>query len=126
MKSRLYFIYSLLIMILLGFGLWVNRGYTEPFAGPIPAQPPSPRGVPLPPPPIPGTRPIPLDLSQLQKQYQELRTQRDLLEKEIDLSVIRIRQLKNELKNSDNPVSKFFYRRQLETQFESFREKVDQ
>ncbi|MDI6784177.1 MAG: hypothetical protein QME64_08815, partial [bacterium] len=26
----------------------------------------------------------------------------------------------------DNPVSKFFYRRQLETQFESFREKVNQ
>jgi len=126
MKPILYFLCSILITILLWFGLGGNPGYTKPFGGPIPAQPPPLRGAPLPLPPIPGAKPIPVDLTQLQKQYQELRTQRDRLEKEIDLSVARIRQLKTELKNADNPVSKFFYRRQLETQFESFREKVDQ
>jgi hypothetical protein len=106
----------------------VGIGYSEVFRGPIPGQPP------LPPlqvrprilPPVTESKPALIDLNRLQKQYQELRTQRDRMEKEIEISVTRIRELKTELKKADNPVSKFFYRRQLETQFESFRDKVDQ
>jgi hypothetical protein len=87
------------------------------------AQPPGIRQViPVP----PGIRPPPVDLTVLQKEAQELRTQRSLLEKDIDTSVIHIRSLKKDLKNADNPVTKYFYRRQLENQFAIFSEKVEQ
>jgi hypothetical protein len=89
----------------------------------LPAQPPVIREViPVP----PGVKPPPIDIAVLQKEAQELRTQRAVLEKDIDTSVVHIRGLKKDLKNADNPVTKFFYRRQLETQFAIFNEKVVQ
>ncbi|MFB3897180.1 MAG: hypothetical protein ACE14V_12845 [bacterium] len=87
------------------------------------AQPPGVRKViPVP----PGVKPPLVDIAVLQKEAQELRTQRSLLEKDIDTSVIHIRSLKKDLKNADNPVTKYFYRRQLESQFAIFRDKVEQ
>ncbi|MCX7919169.1 MAG: hypothetical protein N3A72_06095 [bacterium] len=103
-------------------------GYAQVHPLPPPTQPAPvpPRYIPKPSPIVPADKPMPIDLAQLQKVYQDLRTERDRLEKEIDIAVGNIRQLKNDLRNTDNPVSKFFYRRQLETQFAAFREKVEQ
>lgn len=72
----------------------------------------------------PGIKLPPVDVTVLQKEAQELRTQRAQLEKDIDTSVVHIRSLKKDLRNADNPVTKYFYRRQLESQFAVFRDKV--
>ena len=127
MKSIIKFPYYITIFFL--FLCIGTNTFGEIFRGPIPAQPPVPlvpRYAPKFLPAVPGVKPISIDLTQLQKQYQELRAQRDRLEKEIDIAVGKIRQTKNELKNAENPLSKFYYRRQLEIQLESFREKIDQ
>jgi hypothetical protein len=108
------------------FGLYIGLSFLVIailFPGVGLTQPPVIRQViPVP----PGIRPPPVDLTVLQKEAQELRNQRSLLEKDIDTSVVHIRSLKKDLKNADNPVTKYFYRRQLENQFAIFSEKVEQ
>jgi hypothetical protein len=93
------------------------------FPAMILAQPPIIRKiVPLP----PGLRLPPVDFAGLQKEAQNLRLQRDRLEKDIDTSVGHLQTLKKELKKADNPVTKFFYRQQLESQYAIFRNKIEQ